>query len=119
MTDWPNMTRFPPVVVEDSRMVVVVQPYQHSAVEQLKTVFRLHYADCGVELANIRDFPHHGQNSDMKLVELVRTDLQTSNSKTVSAIIKTSNLTDRHRLVGCHLNRFLTREIVFYTKGGV
>ena len=100
-------------------MVVVVQPYQHSAVEKLKSVFRLHYADCGVELVNITDFPHSGQNSDMKLVDLVRTDLQTSNTNTVSAIIKTSNLTDRHHLVGCHLSRFLAREVVFYTKEGV
>ena len=93
---------------------MVVQPYQHSAVEQLKTLFRLHYSDSGVELANITDFPHHGQNSDIKLVELVRTDLTSRHS--VSAIIKTINLTDRHRLVGCHLSRFLTREVIFYTK---
>ena len=95
-------------------MVLVVQPYQHSPVEHLKTLFRLHYADCGVELANIRDFPHHGQNSDIKLVELIRTDPTSSHS--VSAIIKTINLTDRHRLVGCHMARFLAREVVFYTR---
>ena len=95
-------------------MVVVVQPYQHSALEQLQTLFTLHYSDRGVELANITDFPHQGQNSDLKLVELVRRDLTSRNS--VSAIIKTINLTDRHRLVGCHLSRVLTREVVFYTK---
>ena len=96
-------------------MVVVVQPYQHSALEQLKQLFRLHFSDCGVELANVRDFPHHGHNSDIKLVELVRTDLHSSHHS-VSAILKTINLTDRHRLVRCHLARFHTREVVFYTQ---
>ena len=97
-------------------MVVVVQPYQHSAVEKLKQLFRLQFSECGVELANITDFPHHhGHNSDIKQVELVRTDL-TSSHHSVSAIVKTIHLTDRHRLVRCHLARFLTREVVFYTQ---
>ena len=109
------MTGVSPVVLVQPRvMVVVVRPYQHSALDQLQTLFRQHYSHTGVELANIRDFPQPGHNSDLRLVQLVRTDLQTRHS--VSAIIKTINLTDRHRLVGCHLARFLTREVVFYTQ---
>ena len=103
-----------PVVVEVDKMVVQVEPYQQSALEELNTVLRLHYSGCGVDLVNIRDFPHHGHNSDMKLVDLMITEPE--NSRTVSAIIKTINLKDRHRLVGCQLSKFFTREVVFYTK---
>ena len=96
--------------------VVRVKPYQHTPLEDLRTVFRLHYSGCGVELDNIRDFPHTGHNSDIKLVDVVIRDSEISHSHTVTAIIKTINLTARHRLVGCQLTRFLTREVVFYTK---
>ena len=58
-------------------MVVLVRPYQHSALEQLQTLFRLH-SDSGVELANIRDFPHHGHNSDLRLVQLVKWERRSS-----------------------------------------
>ena len=89
-------------------------PYQHSALDQLRSLLRLHYTGCGIDLINIRDFPHGGQNSDVKLVDVVIREVDTWH--TVRAIIKTVNLADRHRLVRCQLTRFLTREVVFYTK---
>ena len=92
--------------------LVTVRPYQDSLLENLRTVLSRHYTHCGIE--NVRDFPHGGQNSDIKLVDLVIRDKDISH--TVTALVKTVNLTGSHRLVGCQLTRFMTREVLFYTE---
>ena len=105
--------------MKGSSSILKVKPCQDTSMEQLKTVFEQNYCGCLVDLENIRPVPHGGYNSELTLVDVVITaSLDTGATTTVSALIKTLN--DKNKKSGlafrCHWTRFMTREVVFYTK---
>ena len=104
--------------MKGANSILKVKPCNDYSMEQLKTVFEQNYCGCRVDLENIRTVPHGGYNSELTLVDVVVSDSLDGAITTVSALVKTLN--DKNKKSGlafrCHWTRFMTREVVFYTK---
>ena len=94
-----------------------VRPCEEPGLAQLRSVFTAHYSGCEVRLENTRRLPHTGLNSDLVSVEVrVTGDTEETEAEVrVGVMIKTQG--DKTKGLGrCRHTRFMTREVVFYTK---
>ena len=93
-----------------------VRPCEEAGLGQVRSVFQSQHAGCRVDLENVRRVPHAGLNSDLVSVEVpVTEDEGRGEGIRVGAIIKTQG-GQSQGLGRCRHTRFMTREVVFYTK---
>ena len=94
-----------------------VRPCEEPGFAQLRSVFTAQYPGCQVRLEDKRHLPHTGLNSDLVSVEVrVTGDTEDTEAEVkVGVMIKTQG--EKTKGLGrCRHTRFMTREVVFYTK---
>lgn len=100
--------------------IVQVKPFQakECSLDRVRNIFQQNYQECRIDLENIRSIPHHGQTSQLTSCDVViREDLDGS-INIINVIVKTLEEKETRNGFGvkCQFTRFMTREVLFYTK---